>query len=282
MSTTDNFNDVFDRDSGADTAPPAAEPATPRDEAGRFAPKSEPQQEAQQSAPTEQGQAAPETPQDPSGRGHHVPLSELLTEREKRKGEAKLREESEKRASEYEARAKTLEQLLQQSRQPAPQQAQQPPQQIPDPFADPEGYARYQDRKAFIDRRNDIANMSEAFAVRAHGRDVVSKAIEAAHKAGVADHFFMRANDPYGELLDWHKQQAAFQRIGPDPDAYEKKLEQSLREKILAELKQGGAKPQPKFPGSLADATAGGSQGAHLTEEAIANELFSTTRNRRA
>jgi hypothetical protein len=80
--------------------------------------------------------------------------------------------------------------------------------------------------------------------------------------------------------MNWHKQQTAIQRIGPDPDAYEKKLEASLREKILAELKQG--KPQPKFPGSLADATAGGGQGAHLTEEAIANELFSHTRNRRA
>lgn len=275
----DSFNDVFDRDSGAEVAAPVADVV--RDDQGRFAPKSEPPVDAPKEA---QPEAMPE-PTDDRNANRHVPLSELLAERERFKREKTLREEMEKRASEHEARAKTLEQMFQQVQRPQPQQQPQqaPPQQaIPDPYTDPEAYAQYQSHQQFLARRNDIANMSEAIARRAHGSEIVDKAIQAAQQAGIAQQFYLKAADPYGELLDWHKHQTALQRIGPDPDAYEKALEAKLREKILSELKTGQGKPQPKFPGSLADATATGSQGQHLTEEAIANELFSPTRNRRA
>jgi len=279
----DSFNDVFDRDSGADTAAPVADAGVSRDDQGRFAPKSEPAPDAQKTAPPEQQQATPETP-DERNTNRHVPLSELLAERERFKKEKSLREELERRATEHEQRAKMLEQMFQQQVQQRPQaQVQQPePEAIPDPYADPEGFARYQQREQFLARRHDIANMSEAIARRTYGDKIVDEAAEAAFQAGVARAFFEKAKDPFGELIDWHKKQSAFQRIGPDPDAYEKSVEAKLREKILAELKAGGTAPKPNFPGSLADATATGSGGQHLTDQAIADELFSPTRNRRA
>ena len=275
------FDDVFARNGDATPTPaaPEAEGGPVRDEVGRFAPRTE------TPASTPEPQATPEPTDDARDANRHVPLRELLAERERFKKEKGLREEFERRATEHETRARTLEQMYHQAqRQPQqqPQQDQPQQQQAPDPYADPEGFAQHQSQQQFLARRNDIANMSEAIARRTHGAEIVDKAIQAALQTGAAQHFYQRAADPYGELIDWYKHQTALQRIGPDPDAYEKSVETKLREKILAELKAGGTKPQQRFPGSLADATATGVGGQHLTEQAIADELFSTTRNRRA
>lgn len=281
MTIGDDFNDVFDRESGAtETAAPAAD-GVPRDDQGRFAPKAA--DAAPEVPPTEAPQAAPEPAEDRNA-NRHVPLSELLAERERFRKEKTLREELEKRATEHENRARTLEQLMQQQVQQR-QAPQQPVQQqpAPDPYTDPEGWAQHQEQQQFIARRHDIANMSEAFARRTLGVEIVEKAKAwALQTPGAAQHFFMRAADPYGELVDAYKRQEAMQRIGPDPDAYEKQMKAKLREEILAELKTGQGKPQPRFPGTLADATASGAQGQHLTDEAVAAELFATGRNRRA
>lgn len=272
-----SFSDVFDntsRDSGAETAAPEVK-ETARDDQGRFAPKPEPEAKAETPPPS------PEVEKDPDT-NRHVPLRELKTEREKRQSAEKLRDEATARADKREAEFNALMRQLQtqqQVRQPEPQQAAP---EIPDPFLDPQGWAAHQQEQAWISNRHAIADMSEAAARRQFGNEAVDKAMQAAKDAGVNRQFWAKAKDPYFEMMDWHKRHEAAQRIGPDPDKFEKDLEAKLREKILSELKSGGTQPQTRFPGSLADATPSGDQGQHLTDEAVAASIFDTNRNRRA
>ena len=73
----------------------------------------------------------------------------------------------------------------------------------------------------------------------------------------------------------------ALQRIGDDFDGYEKRIRDEERQKVIAELKKGPAQPQ-RFPGTLADGTASGAQGAILTDEAMMADVFSSQRRSRA
>lgn len=268
----DDFG-LFDKDSdiGADTAAPASDRA--RDEAGRFAspdPAQQPEAPAAETLPP-----ASDTPSEKPGR--MVPLAELLAEREKRKStEVRAREET---ARQYEERIARLEQTIQRSAQP--QQRQQP--QTPDPVVDPEGYAAYVRAEAVDSVIVPQLNQSEARARKAHGDQIVNAALQAAQQTGAAQHFTRAAysgqtSDAWGDMVTWYQRQSAIAKIG-DPTAYEKQVEERVRAKVLAELKQGGT-PQ-KFPGSLADATAAGTQGAALSEEAAVKDIFDSNRNRR-
>jgi hypothetical protein len=240
------------RDSGTETAVPNA--GQPRDEMGKFAPK-EPLA-AESALPTEQPESRPE---------RMIPLPELLGERQKR-------QEAERKAAEYAAKVEAYERTLQyQQRPPQPQQqiAQQPP---PDAFADPEGFAKFREDRQTNQFRNQIANMSESFARRQYGNDVVDQATKWAIDNNVGNYFLMQARDPYGELVDAYKEQQVRQRIGSDPDAYEKKIRDEERKKVLEELKAGS--PKPTFPGSLATATQTGTGGGHLSAQAAADSVF--------
>lgn len=289
----DDFNDVFARDSrdrGAETAAPVSDgPA--RDDLGRFAPKSEPAPKVEEPPKQEAAPEAPPAPTPPPTEptpeptaNRHVPLAELLGEREKRKQEAKLREEMEARVKTYEAQVAQYQAQLQ-----AQQQPQQPKETPPDPWTDPQAALAYQ-QKQFEERlAHERANMSEMVARQRFGDAAVEAAQQAAIRAG-AGPYFLQQRDPYGALLQWHRQQSFLEKVGSDPDAYEKSIEQRAYEKALADLKAGkvtpGGAPQPapaptRFPGSLAEATPAGTQGGLLTPEAIAAELFDTNRNRR-
>lgn len=271
----DDFG-LFEKDSdiGADTAAPASDKA--RDEAGRFA---KTDQALQQEAPAETPPPASETDDKPSSR--MVPLSELLSEREKRKTtEAKVREET---AKQYEDRIARLEQNLQRS---VPQtQTQQPQQrQVPDPIVDPEGYANYVQQVAVDRVVIPQLNQSEAKARKTHGDSIVNAAFQAARQSG-ADQYFTRAaysgqtGDAWGDMVSWYQKQQVVSRMGDDPAAYEKQIEDRVRAKVMEELKRGS--PPQKFPGSLADATPSGKQTAVLTDEAVAKDIFGSDRNRR-
>ena len=268
----EDFSDVFkpDRDSGADTAAPETQ-GQPRDDHGRFASK---QVEAQQEAAP---QSQPE--QEAEDKRHHVPLKELLAERDRFKSERKLREEAERRALEHEARLRGYEEAL--NRQPSPQQ-QRPAPQVPDPYTQPEEFARYQASQMHLQFRDQIANMSEYNARRAHGDAIVNEAQQWAIKSGVNQRYFLEAADPYGQLITDYKRVKAVSEIGTDPEKYKETLRKQIRDEVMAELKAGGNKPAPKFPNSLADATQAGVQGAMLSPEAIAAEIFDHNRNRRA
>ena len=288
----DDFTDVFERDSssdrdrGADTAVPVSDGQI-RDDRGRFAAR-EPEQPTPEAQPGQQ--PASPTPQQPSGgdqpkQPRHVPLPELLSEREKRQQEARLREEAERRAA-------ALEQRVAQFEAAARQQQQR--QQAPDPWSDPQGALDWQQQQVQAQLQSQQAqfqqqlllersNASEARAREKHGDEAVAAAEQAAIAAGYVGHF-LQQRDPYAALMQWHRQASYVQKVGPDPDAYEKSIHQRAYEQALADLRSGkvpaAAAPQ-RFPGSLAGATPAGAQGAVLTSEAIADELFDTNRNRR-
>lgn len=283
-ATADPFASVFerdDRDRAADHAAAGdAKAVQPRDESGRFAVKSEESPAPQVEFPVVEQQAQPNDTQEPA-RDRHVPLSELLGEREKRKSEAKLREEAERRAAEHAAQLKVYERMLEQQRMP--QQPRQDVQQPPDFFQDPDAAINHHLASVQRQYENRFLNYSERAARRVHGDAAVDQALMMAKQAGIAQQF-VGAADPYDDLVAWHKRVQVMQEIGPDPAKYREKMEADLRAKIMAELNAGGkaaATPQ-RFPGSLASATQAGQQGSHLTDEAVANSIFDSNRNRRA
>lgn len=272
MMTPDNDSDLlseaFDRDSrdsGADTAAPEAQPRAPD---GTFAPKdaaAPPEPPAQQQAQPE-AQAPPPQPTDK--RSHRVPLHELEAEREKRKAIEAAKTEAEARAQVYE---RELQQLrAQQAQQRQPQRQQVPP---PDPMTEPAEFAQYQQAMFNQQIMNERANFSEMRARDKFGDQAVEAALQAAPES--IRQAVLQRPDPYGELIKWHKQASFITKVGPDPEAYEKSIEQRVRESVLAELKagklqlNGQAPPQQRFPGTLADNPATGAQTAHLSDEAM-------------
>lgn len=276
-ASADPFASVYardSRDSGADPAAPGA-PEQPRNQDGTFAAKEAQQPEAKAEQPPPQAEAQP--PQQEPASNRHVPLHELQSEREKRKQEAQRREEAERRASEYEGQLLAYQRMLEQRTQP-----QQQPQEPPDFLTDPDGAINHRLMTVQQQFENRLLNISEAGARRAYGDQVVNEALAAAQQAGI-NRQFVSAQDPYGALISWHKRVKALSVIGDDPDAYRTKLEKEIREKVLAELKQGGQQPAPqqRFPGSLANATPQGDQGSHIDPQAMADNIFATGRNRR-
>jgi len=287
MTSTEGLGDdnvldgVFDRETPQETGSagatvadtPNTEAERARDERGRFAAKSEPEPQAQ--APLEQAPVdAPQTQPDPNA-NRHVPLSELLSER-------KQRQEKERLYIEAEARAKAYEQMLQ--RQPQ-QQAPQPQQQVeeePDPYTDPQGWAHHQRSQFQRMMLENRATISRRQAERQYGKEAVQQAINSIPN-NIANNLYLNSPDPYDDLMEWNKEQTVRKEVGTDLEAYRKKVEEEVRQKVLAELKAGGANGQPatKFPGSLANATASGAQGAHLSEEAAMGSIFSSSRDRK-
>lgn len=264
-STADDkaLGDAFTsrRDSEGKSAPPAAK---------ETAPPPAPKQEA-----TPPPTAAPETPAEPS---HQVPVRELLTEREKRKQEARLREEADANARKYRDEAAQLAARLE-----AIERAQrQPP---PDPTRDPRGAMNYELQRIEARRIDDRAHQSEEMAIEKYGAELVEKARNAALQAGVAQHFYINSRNPYRDAVEWFKEQQVKAEIGTDLDGWRKRQADEIRKQVLAELQAGqspdGASP-PRFPTSLAGATNAGVQGAMpVTDEAMMGSIFSSQRDRR-
>lgn len=284
MTSTEGLSDdgvldgVFDRETPRETTETAenTDAGRLRDERGRFAAKTEAEQQAQ--APQEQAPLEQQAQPDPNA-NRHVPLSELLSERKQRQEKERLHIEAEARAKAYEAQ---IQQLMQQPRQQYQPQPQEQQVEVPDPYTDPQGWAQHlqgQFQKQMLDNR---AAISRAAAVRQFGAEAVQQALSSVPN-DVANRFYVNSADPFGDLMDWHKEQQVRKEVGTDLEAYKKKLEEEVRQKVLAELKAGGAngQPAPKFPGSLATATGQGEQGAHLTEEAAMGSIFASGRNRR-
>ncbi|CCB64469.1 hypothetical protein [Hyphomicrobium sp. MC1] len=277
------LTDVFSsgRDRGGNDAPPAAPEATAQSET-----VAEPAEQA--------SDAEPKGYRDPST-GRFVPLKELTTEREKRQAaekareeEARLRKESDERIAQMERRFQEIERNQRQAQNPP--QPQQPP---PDPFVDPAGalaFERQNFQQALLNQR---LNFSEMMARNKFGDQAVDQALQAAQQAGVInEQWVARSRDFYGDLMNWKKRQDVLSRVGEDPEAYEKSIEERVRAKVLEELKTGNrsvmpgqapaAQPQPQFPGSLADATASGPSAGHpQNDEALMGTVFGSGRKRK-
>lgn len=248
-------------------------------------------------------EAAPEQPSEPEqaeqgeedGRKQHlVPVSELQKERQKRQEEAKLRELAEANAKEYK---ELVERISTQPPAQPPQPTQPQEVQLPDPYEDPEAYteAVVQQRLGPIQQQMMAMqlNMSERMAVQVHGQQAVEDAFDAVKKAGNARQF-LNSPDAYGEMVKWHKDQLAINEFGNDPEAYRERIKAEIRQELLSDLKANGlngvqadqasqpvqhAQPQ-SLPSSLVDAPAQGVQGRQLSQQALADDIFRSDRNR--
>lgn len=260
------ISDVFSgRDSGGDDASPAV---AEQQQAPLDAPQEAKKEEPAASPPVPEQREAPQE--------HRVPLSELMAEREKRKLEARLREEAEANARKYRDEAEAM------SRRFAAQRQQQQAPEPPDPMLEPERALAYQAQQLRGMQLNDRANFSERLAIRTYGKELVDKARDAAIQAGVAQHFYHNSPDPYDDAIAWYKEHQFRTEVGADPEAYKKRIQEEARKQVLEELKAGGqAQQQPKFPQSLADATQAGQQGGNLTQEAAISGVFAPDRGRR-
>lgn len=139
----------------------------------------------------------------------------------------------------------------------------QEPQQPPDQFEDFQGATRHA-VKPEIDtlRQAHIAN-SQIIAGLKWGDDKVAAADEAFGKAvqsgqiDPADYQkVIGSPNIYHAAVQWHQRQLAQAEIGDDPAAFRAKVEAELREKITAELTQGGQQqeqtPARVMPSNLA------------------------------
>lgn len=269
----DLMSDVFasDRDRGADHAAPETEAKV------ELSPESVEKTETKGHADAEDKDSSKQY-RDPEN-GRFVPLTELKSEREKRQEAQRMRDEAEKRVAEYERRFQDLERRFQTAQYPQPQQQMQRVQP-PDPFTDPEAYQQFVVEQAQTVALSERLNTSQMLAEEKYGAQVVEEALQAALRAGV-NHHFIKARNPFAELVAWHKRNQGMQRIGDDVEGFEKRIREEERQKVLAELKQGNKGQPQRFPGTLADATASGGQGAILTDEAMMADVFSSERRAR-
>ena len=206
-------------------AQPEAQPKSdekPRDEKGRFAPKTEKAPEVtaitQEPPPVEKSEDKPERGEIPAWR-----LREEADAKREWQGKA---EQAERRAQEIERQfAATQQQLNAIQRQFA--EKQNPP---PDMYADPEGFQRYQ-TQAFQQqlRQRDVAT-SEMLARIKFGDELFDKAEKA-----LESHVRLNPNDPFiqtlvaapqpaFELVKWFRQQEMQSRLNG------KSLEDLLKE----------------------------------------------------
>lgn len=179
--------------------------------------------------------------QPPQQQPHQVPLSELIEERKRRQSAEEFQRNQQRRIDQ-------LEQTMARLTQPPP-----PPQPVIDPYEDPNGFA--QNLMQAVDQRflNMTLNESERRARSEHGAEAVDAAFEAAQRSGFAQ-AFVNKPDAYGEMVRWYKAQQVAETIGADPNAYRQRLEQEVRAKVLAEMRQG-TPPPSNIPPSLSQAT---------------------------
>jgi hypothetical protein len=193
----------------------------PRNERGQFAPRQQqPQQPQQQPRPQPQG-----GPQPP----HHVPLRELLDERERR---YRIQAEADQMRQAW-------AQLQQQQEMAAlAQQQAQMPQTI---YDNPDAYLQHNVvapllQQVEMARLRDKDAMSREFANVQFGPQS-SQLIEAALQAMAqvrhtpqGDFIFrqiMASGHPYGALVQWFNNARAQQAIGPDPNAWVQRQRQA-------------------------------------------------------
>lgn len=272
------LDDVFatSRDRGADSAAPASEEPV--------APKAEPEPKGEEpAAKAKADEDEPKQYRDPET-GRFVPLTELKTERAKRQEEARLR-------SEWEMRAARAEAALEEARRfQVPRQHQQPqPQYVaePDPVLDPAGWAQHMQAqmRAEIQQRDFQSRVfaSEEIMRSRHAdyADVEKVFMAAAQRDPGLVQQMMAHPLPAKYAYEAGKAILAMQRIGTDPDSYERRIRDEERAKVMEELKKGPPQQQ-RFPGTLADAPASGAQGRVLTDAAMLGDIFSSDRRRRA
>jgi len=234
---------------------------TPRDERGRFAPKTVAEQEAETVA-----QAQPEAPvtEQPKDANQGIPPWRL-------KEEADARRAAEERAANHERELADLRRQFQ-----AIQKQNEPKVPVPDLYENPDGFVDHRTNQAIEPIKSEISQLREYYsqrdAIREHGAEKVKAAYEALDKglrsrdpeAAAVYQRAMSSIDPYGDIMKWHKKQTIFSTIGDDPDAFvERQIDERLKDpayqaKVLERIR-GTAQTRPStvtpLPPSLNRAT---------------------------
>lgn len=233
-----------DANASAQSSEAVATTETVRDEQGRFAARTEEQQ-----APAEPAQEAPKAqeppkavePEKPAGM---VPQQALHAERQ---------------------RARALEQQMNELRQmverlqpkPANPEPQDPLAQF---VADPNSFLQQQISPAMQQVEQFKNYVSETLASQMHGADKVQAAkaeliglMESGDPSlGAIEVRLQRAQNPFDEMVKWHKERSFLTQVGSDPEAY---INAEVERRLAERAQQQPAAAQPsQIPPSLAGA----------------------------
>jgi len=236
---------------------------TPRDERGRFAPKTVAEQQAEQ-APQVQSEPA-QAAEPPKDTSQGIPSWRL-------KEEAEARRAAEERAANHERELMELRRQFQ-----AMQKQNEPKPAVPDIWENADGFVDHRTNQAIEPIKGEISQLREYYsqrdAIREHGAEKVKAAYDAlANGLNARDpevvavyQRAMASIDPYGDIMKWHKKQTIFSTIGDDPEAFvERQIEERLKDptyqaKVLERIR-GTAQTRPStvtpLPPSLNRATA--------------------------
>lgn len=266
-------------------AQPEPEGNQPRDPAtGKFMPKAA-AAEAVTPAVEPKPEPAVEPPAQPERReDHRIPLSEHLSEREKRQA-------AERRAEDAERRIADLSRRMDELSKPKPEPAARP-----DLYADPDGFVQHGVREAMTPLEQRMEQMRDQFsrmlAVQQFGADAVKAAQDEMEREIAANPLarfeaqrLWQSESPYVELVTWHKRRNALKEVGDDPAAYEQRIREKLKsdpefvKEVIAATRadlnaQPNRSPNVTLPPSLNKTTGSGGQAINPTPKTDA-EIFS-------
>jgi hypothetical protein len=261
----------------------AAEPSgQPRDEHGRFAPKTDeaPQADA---APTQQ---QPEAVTEAKDEGGQVPSWRLRELREERDAFLRRAEENERQATTYQQQMAAMQRQL--------AELQRPKEEPVEFFADPDAHLRqkltpYEERIARLE--NDLRmTSSRMMAVAEHGKEAVAEAEKAVAEA-------MRTNDPslqplaaqlrvstdpVGAAVQWYSNIKVMKETGGNLASYRDKIladamkDPTFQAKVI-EAARGQASPGSptiKLPPSLNRTAGSGVTAAELSSEDMSDRAL--------
>jgi hypothetical protein len=144
------------------------------------------------------------------------------------------------------ARIPALEQKIE-SLMDMVQRATTPKPEPIDPITDPDRYAQAIQAQMAMIASNTTATVSEKLTRSQVGDAIVDEAFEAAQQAGVVDSFRGR-QDPWGDLVKWHKTQKVQAEIGNDPEAYRERIRQQVMQELAAG-QSANLRPAPSLAG---------------------------------
>jgi hypothetical protein len=214
----------------------------PRDERGRFAPRTE--------NDDDDGSKPPSAQPDKNVPDGYVPIQAM---------DARLAKSEER-----------LHALIQQNQQlmaamQGRAQPQQPAQPAPDFFDNPDAAFDHRLQQAMgpVQQQQQaiVERFSSMMAVEKFGLEPVQEAYGAlaqrVQQFGAQDPTYlriMRSQHPYGELVRWHQEQSALSRYGSDPEAYiNAEIERRMQERMQGQ--PGTRGPAPRFPSPMSGPT---------------------------
>lgn len=185
-----------------------------------------------------------QTGQEGDGGQKMVPHEALHAEKQKVKRYTEQVASFEKTMAEQAAAVRRLEQQLLASVLPKKEE----PKPAPDFWENPDEFLKGAIAPLEQKLSEQAEKLSMRLAVKEHGREVVQTAyaaLGAAMQAGdpnarVEYQRIKASDDPYGDMVEWHKHSQAQAEIGSDPVAYREKL----KAEILAELQAGNGQQQ--------------------------------------